>query len=281
VEMNVEDSPEESTSLSCHHALVFASSSCGKHALERKLQHFDILAMSGLTDVHPVIPVSVKLYRSNKEGGNGVSNRGTVCFPVVPTISSFKARQEDEDEDNRIDRVLSSNLNDLETDVRKGLRANDPQSAMISEASESDRVIDIRIPETTGDLSSNELVALSDMLECIRESSSPASNTSRSSAEPPASSDPMGLSLNCDYVSLAVHGSLPQSAEDLDGCKSPSSFSYMTKFDRLKTHTLLEGSGIRHMRVLSHEVDFFESKCSDSTRKCLCSVLLILYLCSL
>jgi hypothetical protein len=140
------------------------------------------------------------------------------------------------------------------------LRADDPQSAMISEASESDIVLDMRIPDIIGDLSSNELVALSEMLECLREISVPASNTSRCSTEPPASTHRVGLSLNCEYVSLAVHGSLPQPATDLDECKS-TSFSYMMKLDRLKTHTLVEETRLRHVRVLAHELDFFESKC--------------------
>jgi hypothetical protein len=262
LELNGEDSLEESTSLSCHHALVFASSPYGKNNLERKLQHFDIIAMSGLTDVHPVIPVSVKLYGNKREGGEGVNNHGEACFPVVPSLSSFKARQEDEDEDNRIDRVLSSKLHDLGMGVRKGLRADDPQSAMISEASESNTVLDIHIPEIIGDLSSNELAALSEMLECLRENLVPASNTSRCSTEPPASTHRVGLSLNCNSVSLAVHGSLPEPATDFDGCNS-TSFSYMIKLDRLKTHTLLEKTGLRHIRMLAHELDLFESKCSD------------------
>jgi hypothetical protein len=270
LELNGEDSLEESTSLSCHHALVFASSPYGKHNLERKLQHFDVIAMSGLTDVHPVIPVSVKLYRNKKEGGDGINNHGAACFPVVPSLSSFKARQEDEDEDNRIDRVLSSKLHDLGMGVRKGLRADDPQSAMISEASESDTVLDIHIPEIIGDLSSNELVALSEMLECLLENSVPASNTSRCSTEPPASTHRVGLSLNCNSVSLAVHGSLPQPATDLYGCNSTS--SYMIKLDRLKTHTLLEETGLRHVRILAHELDFFESKCSNWSTQSTCAV---------
>jgi hypothetical protein len=269
LELKGEDSVEESASLSCHHALVFASSPCGKHNLDRKLLHFDIIAMSGLTDVHPVIPVSVKLYRNNKDGGDGVN------FPIVPTISSFKARQEDEDEDNRIDRVLSSKLNDdLPMGVRKGLRADDPQSAMILEASESEIDLVIRIPEIIGDLSSNELVALSEMLESLRENLVPASNTSRSSTEPPASTQRVGVSLNCDYLSLAVHGSLPEPTTDLDGCNSLS-FSYMIKLDRLKTHVLLENTGLRHVRVLAHELDFFESKCSYWSTQSTCAVCVV------
>lgn len=260
LELNDEDSLQESISLSCHYALVFASSPYEKHNLERKLQHFDIISISGLTDVHPVIPVSVKVYRNKKDDDNGVSNHGTACFPVVPSLSSFKARQEDEDEDNRIDRVLSSKLHDLGVGVRKGLRADDPQSAMISEASESDIVLEIHIPEIIGDLSSNELAALSEMLECLRENLVLASNTSRCSTELPASTHRVGLSLNCNYVSLAVHGSLPQPTSNLDGCNS-TSFSYMIKLDRLKTHTLLEETGLRHLRVLAHELDLFESKC--------------------
>jgi hypothetical protein len=274
LELNSGDSLEESTSLSCHHALVFASSPCGKHNLERKMQHFDIIVMSGLTDVHPVIPVSVKLYRNKKEGGDGVHNYGAACFPVVPSLSSFKARQEDEDEDNRIDRVLSSKLHDLGMGLRKGLRADDPQSAMISEASESDIVLEVHIPEIIGDLASNELVALSEMLEYLRENIVPASNTSRCSTEPPASTHRVGLSFNCNSVSLALHGSLPQPTIDVDGCNSMS-FSYVIKLDRLKTHTLLEDTGLRHVRVLAHELDFFESKCSSCSTQSSCAVRVI------
>jgi hypothetical protein len=256
IEWGNEDSHDQVFSLSCHHILAFASSPSGMHTLERKQRHFDIFAVSGLTQVHPVIPIAIHLYRKKSgESDDGDHNHGRACFPVVPMISSFKARQEDEDEDNRIDRVLSSKLQELETDIRKGLRANDPQSAMILEASISDLVVDIYIPEFIGDLSSDEVLVLKEMLESIK-----STIVSRSSAKKPGTAPTrLGLSLRCDSASLTMHQSAAR--DTLDGYKPPS-FSYATKIDRLKTHFLIDGARLRHARTLAHEVNFFESKCS-------------------
>lgn len=239
------------TCLECHNFLVFASSPDFRCApLARKMYRMDIFAATGRFEVDPYIPIAIE-YRQSL-GGEQKENCVKKTFPVVPPFSSFKARQEDEDEDKEIDRILSEKLHDVNVDSRRDLRAKDPQSTMLTEASNSDAVIVCHIPEVVGDLSRDELISFLDLLKCIFPGT-PASRPTEAPSSPPS----IALSIACDTLSLAVHN---QRASSPHHYEASSWNSHVLMLERCRAHTASSGTSVKYLRFLSHETSLFESK---------------------
>ena len=245
--------PDMTTSFDCQSIICFASSpERAASPVGRKSRRVDILAATGRCEVDPYIPIAIE-YRSNFRGEGGESNFGKETFPTVPAFSTFKARQEDEDEDAEIDRILSEKLRDVSVDSRRALRAKDPQSEMLEEAGNCDAVIMVHIPEVMVDISRDELEALLDMIHCIVPCKQ---SSSESSSIPPSSSSPsLSVSVACDSMSLSIHNQEPS----LGGT---SWNAHILKFDRCRAHTISGGSSMKFIRFLSHETTLFESKYS-------------------
>lgn len=258
-------------SVSCYNIVAYASSPFSPFSVfHQKVQRFDLFALCGRTEVDPCIPFSVRAtqfksdWSRHKDDSDGLAVKS---FPKVPAISSFKARQEDDDEDNRIDQGLSNNLSYLNVNSSKSsckeLRNADPQPLMLFDVSKSDIVVSIHIPEIIGDLSAIEI----SILKCMIGSLCPESGRSsgiRAEREDSSLSNRVAVSINCDFVSLAVHGDIDLRHTGVGTTtETLESFSFLAKMDQFKAHVLMDGSALRHARILSHELDIFESKCSS------------------
>lgn len=256
----------ETTSFECNSFLLFATSPDNESpSLARKMYRMDIVAASGLLEVEPCIPIAIQ-YRQNDIDNTEGDNHGRKTFPVVPALSSFKARQEDEDEDDEIDRILSAKLQDVEIDTRRSLRAKDPQCAMQDAAGKCGGVIQVHIPDIVCDLTADELCAVMRMMDMIKDSDSKESNSYQSAAVSSSSlstssSPPLALSLACDAVTISVHSKgCPSSSSLWEDDETESSWnSHVLRLDRCRLHTIVGGEG-KQIRFLSRDVSFFEGK---------------------
>jgi hypothetical protein len=247
---------EPAFSLSTDHIVVFATSPAAFPG--SKSRRFDFLCLSGRTEVKPSIPVEVKLWRvrSARSQGDDAEGVAIASFPKVPTISSFRAREEDEDEDCRIDRVLSSKFTGVDIGSRRDLRGHDPQAEMLLDASKSDHVFEMYVPEICCDLSTHELSSLSRMLECLTTFSKGAGKSSTTSANKQAetASTVLSFAIRFDIVSFAIHTDdpLPESKESLA--------TFVIDLDDIKVHLLQNSIGLRHVRFLAREIVLYEGK---------------------
>lgn len=235
----------------CHHILVFASSPIdGKLAVDTKMQRTDLLVARGRMEVEPYIPISIDM-RDNSSDGQEI-NHGRESFPIVPAISSFKARQEDEDEELHIDQVLFSKLHDVDADSRKGLRGNDPQASMLADAELSRLVVSIIVPEVTGDLTKIEMDVLLRMAQAATPSSKKAASHPGKVSDTKESDNRLSVSVNFHQMSLTLHGdSFFQKSDQ---------YSYVLMMDQFKFHSHLMGSKMKHIRLLCHDASFYEGK---------------------
>ena len=241
-------------SLSCRNVVAYACSPTDKSVFGRKVRRLDLFALGGRTEVEPCIPITAKL----SDYSHSTGSVAVGLFPKAPSLSSFKARQHDEDEDDRIDQILSAENCDLDVPGRKELREVDVQSMMLSHVAKSEIAISFYVPELVGDLSMSEIFVLRSMLDNLigvcnhtRVSNSGIPTTLD---EHPIQLKRTAVSLIVDFVSLSVHGTCDE------GLSSKSSFSFMTKMDTFKTHSLTDGTNLRHLRVMTQEIDFIESK---------------------
>ena len=241
-------------SLECYNILVFVSSPDGMHSnLGRTMRRLDIFAVAGRLEVDPYIPIALE-YRLNSTATDG-ENFGKKSFPVVPPFSSFKARQEDEDEDDEIDRVLSEKLHDISVDTRKALRAKDPQSSILAEVAAADAVLNVHIPEIIMDVSSKELKGFLNILKSVIPSdggSSPKSTTQ----QPPSSKDhvpSIAVSVACDTIAVSLHHKNEQEA-------ASDWMSHVLRLDRCRLHTISGGQSMKYVRFLSHETTLYQGK---------------------
>lgn len=241
--------PSKVRSLECDSLVVFVSSPDGQNAtLGRTVHRIDLLGAMGRLEVDPHIPIAVE-YRSNTMESE--ANLGKKTFPTVPAFSSFKARQEDDEEDNEIDRLLSENMHDVDFD-RKALRAQDPQNIMLSEAANASAVLNVHIPQIRGDVSEDELEVILALFQNVF----PKTHSTKTNVEIPSSQPPsIAISVACDTVSLSVH-------QESNQREKWHWSSFLWRFDRFRIHTVAPGSANKYVRFLSHETSFYESKCS-------------------
>lgn len=253
----------EDVSLSVAHILTYVTSVDKGNALPRHCQRLDVLALAGRSEVSPVIPISVKIWNKNQNRGS----IGEVLFPRVPAISSFKARQEDEDEDTRVDRVLCSSLGDVDVSTRKQLRAADSQIEMIAKASSSDLVVAVNIPEIIIDVTTEEAILLHEIISAISSSQNfqPSSKTmaTKSKEQTHAVSTTLSVAVACSDLTMCLHEPVVSDSED-----NPRSF--MVKIATFQVHVCVSGGRLHHTRMLCHDFHFCMSK---STACFLCSEL--------
>ena len=257
---NVEAEPR--WALEMNDMIAYATSSSSGNIFGGKCRQFDIFCLYGRNEVNPRIPVSAKLWISSEEQPDKekakVNNHGKRTFPETPTISSFKARQEDEDDDNRIDRVLASKLDGVNVGSRSDLRGNDPQADMMAQASKSMSVLEISIPEAITDVTTEELSELLTMLQNIFPTRADCKKQDQAVSD--ESSALISISLNCDFASVALHNAF----ETVDGSESNSGdqehATFLLHLSECRAHAVKCGRGVNQFRVLAHEADVFEGK---------------------
>jgi hypothetical protein len=257
-------------SLECKNFLFYASSPQFSSVSVGRSRQLDILAATGRFEVEPAIPIALE-YRSNtspKELNKGIS-AAKAMFPAVPPFSSFKARQEDEDEDEETDRILSGKFGNVNLETKTSLRsAKDPQGEMISESEKANALVQIHIPEIVVDLSREELLDLLQLVSCCM----PPTGNSETAKHSDSPSTSVAISLAFDSISCSM-----VNERELNGSAMWS--SHLVKLDRCRAHTTVAGGRAQFLRLLSHETTLFHCKESlvcrdvDSSR---CTILLIL-----
>jgi hypothetical protein len=212
----------------------------------------DIVASSGHA------PLSFTYRKTVTPTEDSINN---VSFPVVPPLSTFKARQEDEDSDNEdaFYREFSCISEEANTST---MRASDPQDTMLQEASQCSSAIDIYFPELVGDLTREEAVSLSNVLlielSIIESGIEQKDQNEISFDESPelvetSHSKTSSVTICIDQVTLAVHQELDEVDDVLRW------YSHEMMVEGFKAHAvLLPRSRLKTLRVLAHELNFFE-----------------------
>ena len=234
--------------------LLFVESPVGDNiAVDTQMQRVDVCLVSGRVEVNPCIPISIEFKKSYNKSQKAHNGRNS--FPLVPAISSFKARQEDDDEDIKTDRLLFSKLTDVNADSRKELRGSDPQYAMLSDVEKADVVVILGIPEITAELTKTEIETLLKVIEATMPMTSEA-NQSGSSQEKEESNQWLSLSVNFDKISFSLR---EDASRDSQG-QNVDVYSYLLAIDKFKVHALKQGPSMKHVRILAHDPCLYESK---------------------
>mmetsp|Transcript_22399 Transcript_22399/g.55399 ORF Transcript_22399/g.55399 Transcript_22399/m.55399 type:complete len:1910 (-) Transcript_22399:166-5895(-) len=232
-----------------HHMLMFVQSPVGDVVdVDAAIRRADIFVANGRVEVNPVTPITIEVKRNHDDAGRD-------SFPLVPSISSFKARQEDDDEDLKIDKLLFSKMGDVDADSRKELRGSDPQFGMASESEKASTVISISIPEVAIEATKSEMETVLQVLEALKPEDDPNAGTETARQDEPAvaSSAPRTcLALNISKTTVV----LKQDAGETIG--KEDDFSFLVALDTFKIHALKQGSLTKHVRVLAHDPCLYE-----------------------
>ncbi|KAL3941096.1 MAG: hypothetical protein SGBAC_004503 [Bacillariaceae sp.] len=237
-----------------HHMLMFVQSPIGDVVdVDADIRRADIFVANGRVEVNPVTPITIELKRNHDDAGRD-------SFPFVPSISSFKARQEDDDEDMKIDKLLFSKLGDVNADSRKELRGSDPQFGMASESEKADTVISVNIPEIGVEATKSEIETVLKVLEALKPENDSKANASADIGEKSAEAvDTSSLPRTC--LALTVSKTTVVLKQDVDesSCKEDA-FSFLVALDTFKVHTLKQGPSTNHARVLAHDPCCYEAR---------------------
>lgn len=237
------------TIFSCHRFLCFVTAPrIGARGTATCMQRADIIASSGHA------PLSITHRRAS---ANAVDES---IFPLVPPLSSFKARQEDEDsgDEEAFCREFSSLS---QNDSAAKMLAADPQDTMLERTEECSSNIDIYLPEFACDLTRDEVLSLSDMLVVELSNTSERTNHEEPPKTPsrgeisldtkPHRATSVGISI--DQVTLVAH-------QQFEGDGKPMLwYSHEIMMEGFKAHAvLLDSSEVQSVRVLAHELNLFE-----------------------
>lgn len=247
------DNLEEAGRFLCNNMLFFAQSPVGDRVvLDATIQRTDFLMARGRSEVNPCIPISIELKRNV-----GDDNVGRDSFPLVPAISSFKARQEDDDEDIKIDRLLFSKLNDVNADSRKELRGSDPQFTMIADAKKAQFAVVVTIPEIAADFTTSEIDSLLNILSATKVESSQnhASATTPSQYVGNEVAAPVCFAVNVSKITVAL---IEEPAADK--LHHQNIFSLVFAIDNFAAHALLNASSLKNFRVMAREPCLYQGK---------------------
>lgn len=300
--LTIEKSGTTSTTVSCHRILLFVTSprmNAGHRVM--CMQRADIISSSGHAPIllthrlnaadsreafgrtrSPSVDVITSsdhvpiLFANMSSAADNQNNIGRKFFPTVPPLSSFKARQEDEDSDN--EGIFSEEFTSLAKSTNASIaRASDPQEIMLRRAERCTSVIDLYLPELVGDISRDEAVSLSKMVlseiaNLTKGSSELKSSTDTLSEERPndhvidTSLRVIGVTVSIDQITLIAHQKLD---EDIEAGRW---YSYEMMAEGFKAYATLARSHLEALRVLAHEFNFFEGRngcwCSEF---CLCT----------
>lgn len=227
----------------CLNMGLFVISPTGRSGFETRMLRKDIFIASGRTEVNPSIPISFgfrKGFSITRE-----ENPGRESFPIVPAISSFKARQEDDDENS------SSAKNDL--------RGADPQITMLSNSERSTIIFAASIPEIILDLTTKELETFLLALKSIQNSQPPKEEKAPTRANTNDNSpDKVSVAINLDKVTISIRGD--QEFFESNGAKFQSKiYSFILAMDKIRSHVFLEGSDTKHFRLFSQDLCLYSS----------------------
>lgn len=256
----VERSQSESApngSFSCDSIVVFATSPRPGAAFVGRHDRFDVLCLAGRLEVDPKIPITVELWSlcPSAPGYSSRKSHAVSAFPTVPAISTFKARQEDEDDDEggTFDDPSCFEMLPL-GDLRGEVRGHDPQPEMMQNLHAAESAADIHVPEFYLDLSTEEIITLSNMLSLSL--GVVVGVEVWEQADRPVGSTTLSVAAACEFVSINVHD---EYAVKLLAAE-PEGFSFFLQLDSVRTHFLTHGSQLGQLRLLAEELSLYEGK---------------------
>ena len=213
----------------CQRALLFVAAPITRGS--SVIHRVDVVALAGQ------IPLSIK--HSKCSALKSCLSVGESVFPKVPTMSSFKAREDDDDATHGSDRF----------EIMNALRSADPQPTLLRIARECHETIEVHIPDLTLDLTRAELHALADIVSTVKLGSSSgqvdiASNASNGHIP---SSKPVAVSIGIGQVTVCAH------------CDRDS-FSFKVIGRGWKFFTALQGSNVTCLRAMTHEIDVYTAQ---------------------
>ena len=236
----------KSVCITAKHLLLHVSSPLRKTSRQNQRRVVDLLCLSESSEQ---LMLTIHF---DEDNDLSETNHAMKSFPLAPSVASFKARQEDEDEENQIDRVLISKMGNLGLAAKRELRGNDPQKEMLQNCKKCNISVAVRAPHLFFDSSIDEYFALSDALTELWETPKGHSNKDTNKSKQSQSSISFGVEI--DHVSLGLHfgRGLSELSNELD-------HSFISKLNQLRIHTVLGNSGIKHIRLSAEELDFFEA----------------------
>jgi hypothetical protein len=229
----------------CLHMGLFAISPKGEAGYETHMLRKDIFVASGRTEVNPNTPISFSFIRAPSISRE--ENPGRESFPIVPAISSFKARQEDDDENVRT------------SSYRKDLRGTDPQIMMLANSEKSNIILTTNIPEIIIDLTTNELETSLLMLSRIQKP--PSQKAEKVPARRPSQvtvSDKLSIAVNLDKVTVSIRDDQETFGSN-EGKAQNKIHSFLFAMDEIKSHMFLWGSEMKHFRLFSQDLCLYSS----------------------
>jgi Autophagy-related protein C terminal domain len=211
---------DHETTITLRNAIVFASSPTGQHSFDTWCLRTEICSFCGRMEVEPCIPISIRIV-SQKRGCLSDQHSARI-FPKVVDISSFKARQA---EDNEAEASLTGN----------------PEEEMTKSAALSSQAVFVFVPEVLLDLSSVEVRVVQEMTESMRlsnqtgEAVPPALDNVASSAE----KRPTSILIDFDSISALLRES-----------NTDESFAFFVATNRLKCHVLQQSNVVIQSRLI-------------------------------
>jgi len=238
---------EKVASVSCKHSIIYIIAPSLKKLRIPQSQVVDLLCLSESSS-----PLSLEIC-IEKHIAPGEANHAVREFPLAPTIASFKARQEDEDEENQIDRVLLSKMREMGMAAKRELRGNDPQREMLQNCQMCETSIVISIPHVFSDLTVDECSALVGAIVPLKQpAKQPVADRESNRGGDTVN---ISISVTVEHVSLGIHH-----RKGVAGYNSETYHSFVLKMRRFRIHTVLRSYGPRHLRCSMQELDFLESQ---------------------
>ena len=236
--------------ISCQHLLVFMIApridSGGRIC---SMQRVDILASSG----HAPISIYYKL--------SGPTASQSVCraaFPIVKPMSSFKARQEDDDGPNLIPTMTGAQSEDFSS-----LRSPDPQPTILKEVDKCNNLLELRFPEMCLDLTKSELVSLSQIISdvippCTNSEDAMINEGDSASKEKDCFVENfLGVSITFERITIHVH----HTTDPLAGLDDShwETYSFCVIGEEWNFFSIL-GSNLRCTRLSTMRFDLYEGR---------------------
>ena len=227
---------DESTTMTCTKSILFVKGieleQVRRH--NRKTitsQRADLVALVG--DVDSETPISISFSKLPKSNSQQKS-----VFPIILPLSSLKARQYEDESDDDIDTVEAT---------PSGMKTSDPQFILSSEANEAESELVVNLPNIFLDFTACEKQELSNLLSSLTSVNKESSDDDLGNE---TKGNTVGIGVNVGQLSVVLHPAQPYEPNE--------SSSYSIIMDRIQIHALFRNSGLRNIRVLSHDVTLYE-----------------------
>jgi hypothetical protein len=253
------------------HALLFARAPNNIESLITPLhssgmRHVDLMALSGDTAIDPDSVVQIDFSSSQKQAKKSSESDLTTHmnnFPLVPPLSTVKARQEyDSDDDEQVSGATDGKNSSLK------IRGEDVQYGMSAEASDCGSSIHIQVPHIVFDLTLGERRELISLISALRTGTKDdESDGTRKESDVDLKAPPsfkIAVAVSFDQVSVCLHDEALTKESGSDD--QDVYFSYVIVAGGIKAHTLLTSHGIRNVRFLVDDFTLYEGTTFTSSR---------------